>query len=213
MARTRTRRTPAQLKRKVGEVHTSPEWEGCSLAEVAAIKAYLRCWDGPAAILATTTDKITRACAYGRWHSMLRRVPFRAALEEQVERAGISKAKLASRHVEIIEADLADLEEDLGGDVLQRARKRGFDTRAVRKLKVRRRTQVTEEGTTATTDTEVELYDRQKSLEALGRLYQHDSQRHEHELRLSADSLSDEELLRRAHAAGLPVPAAAEAKE
>lgn len=96
----------------------------------------------------------------------------RAALAEQMDLMGMTPERIKAHHAAIIEADLADLEDVVeGGERLSEARRRGIDTKVVRRIKGKRRITRDKDGNeTVEVEREIEQYDRQKSLEGMARI-------------------------------------------
>ena len=111
--------------------------------------------------------KHARSCA----SHALAKPAVRRAVSQVLRSVGITPERIRSSHAEIAFADIADLEGVLEGDKLETARKAGAPTHLIRKIKRERRITKIGDGEEVVTErTEIELYDRQRSLGELADL-------------------------------------------
>jgi len=103
--------------------------------------------------------------------SLLKNPEIREQIESRLADLGASRARIIREQLRLaLEADIADFEELLTGRAtLADLKTAGVDTRAIKRLKVNRR-KVPGQSGDEVIDVTLEMYDRQKALDALSRL-------------------------------------------
>ena len=103
---------------------------------------------------------------------LLKDVNVKEALAEQMDLLGMTPARIKAAHAAIIEGDIADFEPLLDGTkTLAQLQADGVATHVIRRVRRRSRTARDANGKAiVVTETEIEFYDRQRSLEAMTRI-------------------------------------------
>ena len=151
----------------VVDTEGAPALDALNIRQRAFVMAYLQ------------TGNATRAYVLAKYESkspwvdasaLLRNPKVALAVKEQIHRIGVTPERIESAHVGIAwGADPADFESLAEGKKPSDLRKEGVDTRNIKRLTVKRRVLPGEDGDIVEEVT-YELYDRQKSLDALSRL-------------------------------------------
>ena len=113
----------------------------------------------------------SKTSASAEAHRLLRTDKVKKLIEQHLEDAGASKARIIQEVVDMaLKLDAADFEPALMGMSLKDLRKSGVDTRNIKKMKSSRRMVGGGDGAYEVEDIQIELYDRQKALENLAKL-------------------------------------------
>lgn len=116
------------------------------------------------------TAGYARSCWKSYCSELLRKTEIRQEMARLCREQGADRPRILAETVQIaLTMDIADFQELLDDTLtLQEIRKKGFDTRLIKKFKRTRRTRTTEYGVDTTEEVELVMCDRQRAIEKLG---------------------------------------------